>query len=744
MSAVTGAPAADDVRSAGLGEAVQGHFDRARGRQSGGLGAWVIGRWIALKHWLPKGQLLPEHVLRRRHRSIVILLWLHVPALFAFGVLMGNSVEHTAIDVSMVVLCGIGASLERFRLKARIIAASFGLVTCSAVLVDLWGGITEAHFHFFVMIGVLTLYQDWTPFLVAIAFVVVHHGVGGVLDPKAVFGDNPQAIKHPWLWACIHGGFVLAASVAHIVAWRTNENQLLRDPLTGLPSRLLYLNNLRLGLDRLGRGPNRGVAVLFLDLDRFKVINDSLGHGEGDELLVAVAERISHSLRRHETLARFGGDEFVILCEDIFDDEDAVAVAERVLKAFSLPFQLAHGETMAAASIGISVTSDPSQDPDDLIRDADAAMYRAKAAGGARVVLFDEVTRERALARLHNEKAIRKAIDREEFRVFFQPEVSIEGQRIIGLEALVRWDHPERGLLGPGEFISLCEETGLIVPLGAWVLRDACQRAVVWQRSRSSDEPLILRVNVSARQLAQDALCDTVSKVIEETGIEPGLLCLEVTESVLIEDPESSISTLTKLKELGVKIAIDDFGTGYSSLEYLRRLPVDCVKVDRSFVRGVPDNEEDVAIVNAVIELGHALKLSVTAEGVETSEQLGNLQTAGCDTAQGFLFYRPEPPEVVEQLFAAALNAGDEPSPGADLAPTPAPTPPAAPARAARPQRRLIPPPGVPGTRRRLARSSLAAGLKAMASTWTSDERRMDVSAAPDGGALAASGDSTA
>ena len=676
----------------------------------------ILGRWIALKHWLPKGQLLPEHILRRRHRSIVILLWLHVPALCAFGVLMGNSVEHTAVDVSMVALCGLGASLERFRLKARIIAASFGLVTCSAVLVDLWAGITEAHFHFFVMIGVLTLYQDWTPFLVAIAFVVIHHGVGGVLDPRAVFGDNPQAVKNPWLWAGIHGAFVLAASVAHIVAWRTNENQLLRDPLTGLPSRVLYLNNLKLALDRLGRGVTRSVAVLFLDLDRFKVINDSLGHGEGDELLVAVAERLGHALRRHETMARFGGDEFVILCEDIFDDEDAVAVAERVLKSFSLPFQLAHGETMAAASIGISVTSDPNQDPDDLIRDADAAMYRAKGAGGARVVLFDEVTRERALARLHNEKAIRKAIDREEFRVFFQPEVSIEGQRIIGLEALVRWEHPERGLLGPGEFISLCEETGLIVPLGTWVLRDACRRAVVWQRSRPSDQPLILRVNVSARQLAQDSLHDTVAEVIEETRIDPACLCLEVTESVLIEDPESSIRTLSRLKDLGVKIAIDDFGTGYSSLEYLRRLPVDCVKVDRSFVRGVPDNEEDVAIVNAVIELGHALKLSVTAEGVETAEQLGNLQTAGCDTAQGFLFYRPEPPEVVEQLFAAALAASGYAAPPAEQLPLPAAR------RGTRPQRRLIPPPGAPGSRRRLARSSLVAGLRAMAHTWASGE----------------------
>jgi diguanylate cyclase (GGDEF)-like protein len=463
------------------------------------------------------------------------------------------------------------------------------------------------------------------------------------------------------------------------------------------------------------------------------VINDSLGHGEGDELLVAVAERVGHSLRRHETLARFGGDEFVILCEDLFDDEDAVAVAERVLKAFSLPFQLAHGETMAAASIGIAVTSDPHQDPDDLIRDADAAMYRAKGAGGARVVLFDEVTRERALARLHNENAIRKAIEREEFRVFFQPEVSIDGNRITGLEALVRWQHPERGLLGPGEFISLAEETGLIVPLGTWILRDACKRAVVWQRGRQSHEPLMLRVNVSARQLAKDSFRQTVSSIIKETGIDPAWLCLEVTESVLIEDPESSIRVLTELKELGLRIAIDDFGTGYSSLEYLRRLPVDCVKVDRSFVRGVPDNEEDVAIVNAVIELGHALKLTVTAEGVETVEQLGNLQGAGCDTAQGFLFYRPEPPEVIEQLFADTSALSKEaPSAPAEVSANgsaPAGAGPVDHGPAAASQRRLIPPPGVRGSRRRLARHSLVAGVKAMTHTWVHGDAAPDSSA---------------
>jgi EAL domain-containing protein (putative c-di-GMP-specific phosphodiesterase class I) len=276
-------------------------------------------------------------------------------------------------------------------------------------------------------------------------------------------------------------------------------------------------------------------------------------------------------------------------------------------------------------------------------------------------MLFDELTRERALARLHDENALRKAIEREEFRVFFQPEVTIDGELITGLEALVRWEHPERGLVGPGEFISLAEETGLIVSLGAWVLREACERARKWQQTRPTDRPLMLRVNVSARQLAHESLPETVAEVIAQTGIEPDCLCLEVTESVLIEDPELSIRTLTTLKHLGIKIAIDDFGTGYSSLEYLRRLPVDCVKVDRSFVRGLPDSEEDVAIVNAVVELGHALKLSVTAEGVETIDQLGNLQSAGCDTAQGFLFYRPVPPEVVEELFVTPpVGSGDE------------------------------------------------------------------------------------
>ncbi len=610
----------------------------------------ITRRVEAVRQWLPKGQLLPEHIWRRRHATIVWLLWLHVPALVAFGLFAGQTPLHMIQEGAFVAGFAVAATVERFSQKVRVAAASAGLISCSAVLVHLSGGYIEAHFHFFVMIGILTLYQEWVPFLVAIGYVVLHHGLAGVIAPASVY-NHPDAVEHPWRWALIHGSFVLAASVAHIVAWRTNENQLLRDPLTALPSRVLFLSRLDAALERMQRRRGQQVAVLFLDLDRFKVINDSLGHSAGDELIVAVADRLRHALRRHETIARFGGDEFAILCEDVDDEQDAIAIAERLLKSFSLPFALAHGEAVSAASIGIAVAADPAQDGEDLVRDADAAMYRAKQSGGGRCMLFDEVTRQRALDRLHTENALRGAIERGELRVYFQPEVSIKTSAIVGLEALVRWEHPERGLVLPGEFIPLAEETGLIIPIGRWVLLESCRHAKRWQDQRAVGDPLGVKVNVSARQLMQSGFPGTVAEVLEATGMDPTLLCLEVTESVLLEDPESTSETLKALKALGVTVAVDDFGTGYSSLEYLRRFPVDCVKIDRSFVRGLPNSSDDVAIVNAVIELGHALNLSVTAEGVETDEQLDKLQLAGCDTAQGFLFSRPVEPAVIDTLL---------------------------------------------------------------------------------------------
>ena len=275
-----------------------GTLERLRGERWRARVSWPTRVVEAIQHWLPRGQMLPEHILRRRHRTIVWLLWMHVVGLTAFGLVRGQSIPHMALEGALLALPAIIATSEKVGLRMRVAAASFGLITASSMLVHLWGGVTEAHFHFFVMIGVLTLYQDWMPFLIAIGYVVLHHGVMGVIAPSQVY-SNPDAVAHPWRWATIHGAFVLAASAAHIVAWRTNENQLLRDPLTGLPSRLLFSNRLTQALERLQRRRGRYVAVLFLDLDRFKVINDSLGHAAGDKLIVAVAERLRHALRRH-------------------------------------------------------------------------------------------------------------------------------------------------------------------------------------------------------------------------------------------------------------------------------------------------------------------------------------------------------------------------------------------------------------------------------------------------------------
>jgi diguanylate cyclase (GGDEF)-like protein len=604
-----------------------------------------------LRQWLPRGQLLPEHLWRRRHTTIVALVWMHAVGLTLFGLSRGQTLPHMLLEGGVIAALAALAGSERVSIRLRVAAAAAGLITSSAVLVHLWGGVVEAHFHFFVMIGVLTLYQDWLPLLVAIGYVVIHHGVGGALASASVY-NHAAAIAHPWRWALIHGLFVLSASAVHLIAWRTNENQLLRDPLTGLPSRLLFLNRLSVALESLQRRRDRRVAVLFLDLDRFKVVNDSLGHAAGDALLLAVSERLREAVRRHETIARFGGDEFAILCEDVADEKDAVAIAERILESLARPFRLPHGEAATSASIGIALGADPDEDGDDLIRDADAAMYRAKQAGGGRWKLFDEVTRQRALDRLHTENALRQAIERDQLRVVFQPELALRSGAIVGVEALVRWQHPERGLLAPADFLALAEETGLIVPIDRWVLREACRHAHGWQSELGADAPLILRVNVSARQLARGGLADAVAAILAETGMEPGLLCLEVTESALMEDAECSRRTLAALKELGVRIAVDDFGAGCSSLENLRRFPLDDVKIDRSFVQGLAESEPDAAIVGAVIELGHALGLSVTAEGIETGAQLERLLAAGCDTAQGFLLGRPERPEAVaRRLF---------------------------------------------------------------------------------------------
>ncbi len=427
-------------------------------------------------------------------------------------------------------------------------------------------------------------------------------------------------------------------------------HQATHDPLTGLPNRTLLLDRLDQALRR-ARRTHRRVAVLFLDLDHFKVVNDSLGHGLGDRLLIAIAERLQTALRPSDTVARFGGDEFVVLCEDLINQHDAIAIAERVNDALSEPFVIDDAEVFVGVSIGIAFPDDNDADPETLIRDADAAMYQAKDRGRARWVVFDNAMRASAVDRLDIENALRRALDRRELRVFFQPLVDLTSGRISGVEALLRWEHPERGLLYPGDFITVAEETGLIVPIGSWVLDQSCRQIQRWQASIPELEPLVLAVNLSGRQLGHHRLVDDVASVLADTGIDPSMVELEITESVLMDDVEMSEETLGRLKTLGVKLVVDDFGTGYSSLSYLRRFPVDVLKVDQSFVDGLGSDSGDSAIVTAVVTLAHTLGLRAVAEGVETREQLSELRRLGCDTAQGFYFAKPASGHDIGELL---------------------------------------------------------------------------------------------
>jgi diguanylate cyclase (GGDEF)-like protein/PAS domain S-box-containing protein len=417
------------------------------------------------------------------------------------------------------------------------------------------------------------------------------------------------------------------------------RHRALHDPLTGLPNRVLFLDRLEHALARLERRGSMA-AILFLDLDRFKLINDSLGHHVGDELLVATAPRIRQAVRASDTVARFGGDEFGVLVEDIRDERAAIEMAERVAAVFTKPFPLAGSEHFVTTSIGIALARG-GEPPDELIRDADAAMYRAKERGSARYEVFDEAMRDRALARLRVEGDLRRAIERSELRLDYQPIVSLQTSAIVGVEALVRWDHPERGAVEPGEFIPVAEEAGLIEPIGRWVLERACRDTVRWHRLRPDAAPLGVSVNLSGVQFAKRTLPETVAGVLRATGLDPASLSLEITESVILRDVEAVTEALHGLKTLGLRLALDDFGTGYSSLAYLTRLPIDGLKVDRSFVDGLGTEERDTAVTEAVIAMSRALSLDVVGEGVETAAQAAELRRLGCERAQGFYFSRP-------------------------------------------------------------------------------------------------------
>jgi diguanylate cyclase (GGDEF)-like protein len=435
------------------------------------------------------------------------------------------------------------------------------------------------------------------------------------------------------------------------------RRQALHDSLTGLPNRTLLLDRLDQGLARLRRREG-ALAVLFADIDRFKVVNDSLGHGFGDRLLIALAERLRATLRPGDTVARLGGDEFVVLCEDLASADDALATARRMASGLDRPFRIDGQEVYVTMSTGVTmVTSSEAQSAasDALLRDADLAMYQAKANGRARWEVFNTAMRAGVVHRVATETALRRAVERGELCAAYQPIVTVAGRSIVGAEALVRWRHPDEGMVPPDRFIPVAEESGLIVPVGRWVLHEACRQGALWAAEGTGDpDAFFVSVNLSARQLTHPDLVEDVAEALGTSALHPASLCLEITETAVMEDVRTVASVLGRLKELGVRLAIDDFGTGYSSLAYLKRFPIDVLKIDRAFMEGLGVGGEDAAIVAAMVRLADALGLLVIAEGLETAGQLAELQRLGCWGAQGYYLSPPAPPSAFADFLALA------------------------------------------------------------------------------------------
>ncbi|MEH2245502.1 putative bifunctional diguanylate cyclase/phosphodiesterase [Nostoc sp.] len=433
------------------------------------------------------------------------------------------------------------------------------------------------------------------------------------------------------------------------------ESQLLHlalhDALTGLPNRTEFMNRLRRALNYSKRHSDHLLAVMFIDLDRFKVINDSFGHLNGDQLLLATANRLELCIRSIDTAARLGGDEFTILLEGIQDVSDAITVAERIQQELALPFKLDGQEVFITASIGIALTSIVDyENPEDLLRDADTAMYRAKVLGRAHYELFNSDMYANALAKLQLESDLRRAIERQEFRVYYQPIVSLTNGFILGFEALLRWQHPERGLLNPADFIPLAEESGLIFSISNWVLHEACRQMQAWRVCHHSSFVEKISVNLSLKQFSQPDLIEQIGQILDSTGLDGDTLMLEITESVIVENGDQGTAALLQLREMGIELSIDDFGRGYSSLGHLYNFPISMLKIDRSFVRSIGASSKNLEIIEMILTLAHKLGVNVLAEGVETKEQLTLLRKLSCEYGQGHFFSVP-----LNSLAAEAL-----------------------------------------------------------------------------------------
>jgi diguanylate cyclase (GGDEF)-like protein len=886
---------------------------------------WLAGKrrrsgpsWRSqLRGLLPQGGALPEDVWARRHRGIVVLLWVHVPGLFLFTFLRHAPLIEAILVAFIVMAFAVSAMAFRDERRAGAVVAALGLLTASAVLVYESGGLIEMHFHYFVVVGVITLYQDWWPYLAAIGYVVLQHGVLGVMNPVSVY-NHQSAITHPWEWAGVHGLFVLAMSAAGIASWRLNESllegvterqnqlaeaqlvahlgawkhnfvtdetiwsdelyhllgvdhdvepgadailsrvhpedqamvakelaavrggaglfasdfritrgdgavrwlqgrttgtvlvagapelisgtlqdvtelkeaefslretmsllnatldatadgilvvdgdgaissfnrrfvelwripeevlasrnderalqfvisqladpdafiakvrelyaqpdidskdelpfldgrlferfstpqrvggrtvgrvwsfrdvteqkrverelahQAFHDPLTNLANQALFRDRVEHALARRARGA-AAVAVLFVDLDDFKTVNDSLGHTAGDGLLVAVGERLRNGLRPTDTAARLGGDEFAILIEDVTDNGDVLGVATRLIADLQLPFPPADREIVIGASVGIAFDS-PGVTADELLRNADLAMYSAKRRGKGRYEIYESEMHAAVVDRVALEADLRRGLARGELVVHYQPVISLATGATAGVEALVRWQHPERGLLMPDAFISVAEETGLIRELGRQVLMTACADTHRWQRAHPDRWPLSVSVNVSPKQLQDDWLLGQVTHALDSADLAAASLILEITETTLMEDTEATTRRLHALKGLGLRLAVDDFGTGYSSLGRLERFPIDILKIDRAFISAIDRTDAERApLAQAILALAQALQLEAVAEGVETQGQADALTAFGCRHAQGYLFARPMTADAIDAFLRQSAAAG--------------------------------------------------------------------------------------
>ena len=698
--------------------------------------------WRAVREALPRGGRLPDDLWEARHRTVLIVLWLHVAGVPVFGLVRGYSPAHVLVDTAPIALLTASASLRTASGRgARSVMATAGLVTSSAVLVHLAGGATEMHFHFFVMLALISLYQDWVPLLVALLFVVLHHAVLGALASHQVY-SSANAESRPLVWAVIHGVFVLAASGAQVVAWSMTEQQherseaalreserrfraliehsteavtvIARDGtvlydspsverlfglppadrvgrknpssvhpddaewvsstifdidggaaatfvcrvtdldgglrwldcrvtnMTDVPGVEGYVINYRdvteRFLDELTGLPNRvrfahrveqtpEPAVLVVGIDDFKSVNDVVGHARGDEILISVAERLVAVVGHNGLVARLGGDEFGVVLTASGVPEGAFEMAARIVDAIAEP----RGGIAVTCSVGVAAGGS------NTVGDAELAMHRAKQAGKGRVELFEESMRQAVLERVALKADLRRATIAGELVPYYQPIVSLATGSVVGAEALVRWRHPTRGVLPPVAFLDVAEETGLIVTIGSAVLRKACEDARSWPSDVN------VSVNLSASQLRDGALVDDVAEILRSTGLTPSRLTLEITETVLVDDPDAASLILGELKALGVSVSLDDFGTGYSSLGYLQRFPVDGLKIDKTFVDALGESHDEQVLLEAIVGIGHTLQLTVVAEGIESAEQWAALQAMGCGLGQGYLFARPMP-----------------------------------------------------------------------------------------------------